>query len=195
MRTIYKEKELRRIITEQMMMELDFHKDFVLTNTLYGNDFRISVTAVSVDNDDIRLTVGLKYVEGNHKAFDYVVELCDSQKFFFRIYKIGDDVYTTSKKEFEESKEKQRKRFKNHFGQNSKLSNEVEIKKCSRFFEKYMNIVKETEAKRGRKIKDCDLILFKIGHYLIIQYSHRGREYQICKYIESCGVDYNWQLC
>lgn len=78
MRTIYKEKELRRIITEQMMMELDFHKDFVLTNTLYGNDFRISVTAVSVDNDDIRLTVGLKYVEGNHKAFDYVVELCDS---------------------------------------------------------------------------------------------------------------------
>ena len=95
-----------------MMMELDFHKDFVLTNTLYGNDFRISVTAVSVDNDDIRLTVGLKYVEGNHKAFDYVVELCDSQKFFFRIYKIGDDVYTTSKKEFEESKEKQRKRFK-----------------------------------------------------------------------------------
>lgn len=54
MRTIYKEKELRRIITEQMMMELDFHKDFVLTNTSYGNDFRISVTAVSVDNDDIR---------------------------------------------------------------------------------------------------------------------------------------------
>ena len=40
-----------------------------------------------------------------------------------------DDVYTTSKKEFEESKEKQRKRFKNYFGQNSKLSNEVEIKK------------------------------------------------------------------
>ena len=135
------------------MMELDFHKDFVLTNTLYGNDFRISVTAVSVDNDDIRLTVGLKYVEGNHKAFDYVVELCDSQKFFFRIYKIGDDVYTTSKKEFEESKEKQRKRFKNYFGQNSKLSNEVEIKKGSRFFEKYMNIVKETEAKRGEKLK------------------------------------------
>lgn len=77
MRTIYKEKELRRIITEQMMMELDFHKDFVLTNTLYGNDFRISVTAVSVDNEDITLTVGLKRREGERKVFDYVVELCN----------------------------------------------------------------------------------------------------------------------
>lgn len=64
MRTLYKEKELRRIITEQMMMELDFHKDFVLTNVAYGNDFRISVTAVSVDNEDIMLTVGLKRREG-----------------------------------------------------------------------------------------------------------------------------------
>ena len=129
MRTIYKEKELRRIVTEQMMKELDFHKDFVLTNVSYGNDFRISVTAVSVDNKDITLTVGLKRREGERKVFDYVVELCDSQKYFFTVYKISDDVYTTSKKEFEESKEKQRKRFKNYFGQNSKLSNEVEIKK------------------------------------------------------------------
>ncbi len=194
MKTIYKEKELRRMITEQMMMELDFHKDFVLTNTSYGNDFRISVTAVSVYNDDIRLTVGLKQREGEYKAYDYVVELCNSQKYFFTIYKISDDVYTTSKKEFEEAKQKRSKRFSNYYGQNSKLSREIEIKKDSRFYEKYMNIVKETESKRGRKIKDCDLILLKVGHYLVIQYQHRGREYQISKYVESCSVSYNWQL-
>lgn len=194
MRTIYKEKELRRMITEQMMMELDFHKDFVLTNTLYGNDFRISVTAVSVDNEDIRLTVGLKRREGECKVFDYVVELCNSQKYFFTVYKIDDDVYTTNEKEFKEAKQKISKRFSSKYGKNNKLSNEVEIKKGSRFYEKYMNIVKETESKRGRKIKDCDLILLKAGHYLVIQYSHRGREYQISKYAESCGVNYNWQL-
>ena len=193
MRTIYKEKELRRIVTEQMMMELDFHKDFVLTNTLYGNDFRISVTAVSVDNEDITLTVGLKRREGERKVFDYVVELCNSQKYFFTVYKISDDVYTTSEKEFKEAYKKQCKRFNNYFGQNSKLSNEVEIKKGSRFYEKYMNIVKETESKRGRKIKDCDLILLKANRYLVIQYSHRGREYQINKYVESC-VATHWEL-
>ena len=194
MRTIYKEKELRRIITEQMMMELDFHKDFVLTNTLYGNDFRISVTAVSVDNEDIKLTVGLKRRAGELKVFDYVVELCNSQKYFFTVYKISDDVYTTSKKEFEEAQQEIHKRFNNYFGQNSKLSREVEIKKGSKFYEKYMNIVKETESKRGRKIKDCDLILLKASRYLVINYTHRGRQYQISKYIDSCNVSYNWQL-
>lgn len=193
MRTIYKEKELRRIITEQMMMELDFHKDFVLTNTLYANDFRISVTAVSVDNEDIKLTVGLKRREGERKVFDYVVELCNSQKYFFTVYKISDDVYTTSKKEFEEAYKKQCNRFTDHFGQNSKLSREVEIKKDSKFYEKYMNIVKETEAKRDRKIKDCDLILLKASYYLIIEYTHRGRQYQISKWIGPC-IDNPWKL-
>nr|DAX93273.1 MAG TPA: hypothetical protein [Caudoviricetes sp.] len=192
MGTIYKEKELRRIITEQMMMELDFHKDFVLTNVAYGNDFRISVTAVSVDNEDITLTVGLKWREGERNAFDYVVELCTSQKYFFTVYKISDDVYTTSKKEFEEAQQKSNKRFNNHFGQNSKLPREVEIKKGSKFYEKYMNIVKETEAKRGRKIKDCDLILLATSYHLFIEYTHRGRKYQISKWIGSCIAE--WKL-
>lgn len=176
-----------------MMMELDFHKDFVLTNVAYGNDFRISVTAVSVDNEDITLTVGLKRREGERKAFDYVVELCNSQKYFFTVYKISDDVYTTSKKEFEEVYKKQCHRFIDRFGQNSKLSREVEIKKGSKFYEKYMNIVKETESKRGRKIKDCDLILSKASYYLIINYTHRGRQYQISKWTGPC-IDNEWEL-
>lgn len=55
-----------------------------------------------------------------------------------------------------------------------------------------MNIVKETEAKRGRKIKDCDLILLTTSYHLIIEYTHRGRKYQISKWIGSCIAE--WKL-
>ena len=188
---IMKEKEIKKMITMHMIDELQKHDDYVLTNTSYGNDFSESVTAVNVDDNRKRLTIGLKRREDEMDIYEYVMELDGEETYYSTIYRINSDTYTTFEEKYLEAKKKQIERYKRHPHKRKSAVRKITV--SSKFHEKYMDIVKEVEMNtRGRKIKDCELVLVKQGRILAIDYKHRGREYAVIKNI-GCSVP--WTLC
>lgn len=188
---IMKEKDIRKMITAYMIDELQKHDDYVLTNISYGNDFSESVTAVNVDDNRKRLTIGLKHRKDEMDTFDYVMELDGEETYYSTIYRINSDTYTTCEDKYLESERKRFERYKRHSRDFNYYVREIRIR--PKFYKKYMDIVKEVEMNtRGRKIKDCDISLIKQGNdILAIHYKHRGREYNIVKYI---GLSQPWKI-
>lgn len=189
---IMKEKDIRKMITAYMIDELQKHDDYVLTNISYGNDFSESVTAVNVDDNRKRLTIGLKHRKDEMDIFDYVMDLDGEEIHYSTIYRINSDTYTTCEDKYLESERKHFERYKRHSRDFNYYVREIRI--GPKFYKKYMDIVKEVEMNtRGRKIKDCDISLIKQGNNILaIHYKHRGREYNIVKYI---GLSQPWKIC
>lgn len=187
---IMKEKEIRKMITMYMIDELQKHDDYVLTNVSYGNDFSKSVTAVNVDDNRKRLTIGLKRREDEMDIYEYVMELDGKETYYSTIYRINSDTYTTIEDKYLEAARKHSERYKRHSHNFNHYVREIRI--SPKFYRKYMDIVKEVEKNtRNRKIKDCDISLIKQGDILAIHYKYRGREYNIVKYI---GRSYPWKI-
>lgn len=188
---IMKEKEIKKMITMHMIDELQKHDDYVLTNTSYGNDFSESVTAVNVDDSRKRLTIGLKHRKDEMDIYDYVMEFEGEETHYSTIYRINSDIYTTFEDKYLEAERKHSERYKRHSHDFNYYVREIRI--SPKFYRKYMDIVKEVEMNtRRREIKDCDISLIKQGNNILaIHYKHRGREYNIVKYI---GLSQPWKI-